>query len=120
SEAVRRAHLAYVTDLAATAEPHLRRADQLEWLAVLATEHDNLTAAMRGALAAEDAAGAMRLAAAAGWYWWLAGHKGEGTELVIAAAALPGEVDDETRALVYGLIVHFVTSGRSDEQQVAA
>ncbi len=119
-EAVRRAHLAYVTDLAATAEPHLRRADQLEWLAVLATEHDNLTAAMRGALAAEDAAGAMRLAAAAGWYWWLAGHKGEGTELVIAAAALPGEVDDETRALVYGLIVHFVTSGRSDEQQVAA
>ncbi|MGW5315869.1 BTAD domain-containing putative transcriptional regulator [Nocardia thailandica] len=119
AETARRAHLAYFTGLAATAEPHLRRAEQLDWLAVLEADHDNLAAAMRGALAAGDAAGAMGLAAAAGWYWWLGGHKGEGTELVIAAAELPGEVDDETRALVYGLVVHFVTSGRNDEQQVA-
>ncbi|MFE3543489.1 BTAD domain-containing putative transcriptional regulator [Nocardia sp. NPDC059177] len=120
AEAVRLAHLAYFTDLAATAEPHLRRAEQLHWLAVLESEHDNLAAAMRGALAAGEAAGATDLAAAAGWYWWLGGHKAEGTDFVIAAAELPGAADDETRALVYGLVVHFVTSGRSDEQQVAA
>ncbi|MFB7873821.1 BTAD domain-containing putative transcriptional regulator [Nocardia sp. NPDC056064] len=119
TESARRAHLDHLTTLAATAEPHLRRADQLEWLAVLAAEHDNITTALRGALAAGDAPGAMRLAAAAGWYWWLAGHKGEGADLVVAAAELPGEVDDETRALVYGLIVHFASSGRKDEQQVA-
>ncbi|MGW0045972.1 BTAD domain-containing putative transcriptional regulator [Nocardia cyriacigeorgica] len=119
AEAARRAHLNYFTGLAATAEPHLRRAEQLEWLAVLEAEHDNIAVAMRGALADADTAGAMRLAAAAGWYWWLGGHKGEGTELVLAAAELPGEVDDETRAMVYGLVVHFVSSGRNDEQQIA-
>ncbi|MTE11407.1 AAA family ATPase [Nocardia sp. CT2-14] len=118
ADSAREAHLAYFTGLAATAEPHLRRADQLEWLAVLEAEHDNIAVAMRGALAAQDATGAMRLAAAAGWYWWLSGHKAEGTELVTAAAETPGEADDETRAIVYGLVVHFVTSGPNDERQV--
>src|SRR5690606_39808321 len=64
AEAARRAHLNYFTGLAATAEPHLRRAEQLEWLAVLEAEHDNIAVAMRGALADADTAGAMRLAAA--------------------------------------------------------
>ncbi|MBF6133938.1 winged helix-turn-helix domain-containing protein [Nocardia otitidiscaviarum] len=119
AESARRAHLAYCTDLAATAEPHLRRAEQREWLTVLALEHDNIAAAMRAALAVDDGPGALRLAAAAGWYWWLGGHKAEGTEFVTAAAAAPGEVDDETRATVYGLAVHFLSSGRSGEQQLA-
>ena len=56
----------------------LRRAEQLRWLAILEAEHDNIAAAMRGALAAGEAAGAMRLAAAAGWYWWLGGLQGRG------------------------------------------
>ncbi|MGW6425408.1 BTAD domain-containing putative transcriptional regulator [Nocardia sp. NPDC055053] len=118
TESARHAHLAYFTGLAATAEPHLRRAEQLEWLAVLAAEHDNISTAMRGALASGDAAGAMGLAAAAGWYWWLGGHKAEGTELVVAAAEVPGEVDNETKATVYGLAVHFGTSGRNGEYEV--
>ncbi|WP_218022227.1 BTAD domain-containing putative transcriptional regulator [Nocardia amamiensis] len=118
SDPARRAHLAYFTGLAETAEPHLRRAEQLEWLATLEIEHDNIAVAMRGALAGGDAAGAMRLAAAAGWYWWLSGHKAEGMELVTAAADASGDVDDATRATVYGLAVHFVSSGRNDEYQV--
>ncbi|MGH3166758.1 MAG: hypothetical protein ACRDN0_12825 [Trebonia sp.] len=72
SELARHAHLAYFTELAETAEPHLRRAEQLEWLATLAAEHDNIGSAMRGAL---------------------------------AAAAVPGEVTDEIRAMVYALAV---------------
>ena len=40
---------------------------------------------MRGALAAGEAQAAMRLAAAAGWYWWLGGHRTEGIELITAA-----------------------------------
>lgn len=119
ADPARRAHLAYFTGLAETAEPHLRRAEQLEWLATLEVEHDNIAVAMRGALAAGDAAGAMRLAAAAGWYWWLSGNKAEGMELVTAAAEAPGDVDDATRGTVYGLVVHFVSSGRNDEYQVA-
>ncbi|WP_088979731.1 BTAD domain-containing putative transcriptional regulator [Micromonospora coxensis] len=115
SDRARHAHLAYVTELAETAEPHLRRGEQLRWLATLGTEHDNIAAAMRGALAAGEAQAAMRLAAGAGWYWWLGGHKAEGLELVIAATRTPGEVTDEVRAMVYALVVLFLTSGRGDE-----
>jgi predicted ATPase len=100
SDLARHAHLAYFTELAETAEPHLRRAEQLEWLATLEVEHDNISAAMRGALAAGEAQGAMRLAGSAGWYWWLGGHKAEGSELIMAAADTPGEVTDEVRATV--------------------
>ncbi|WP_280438223.1 BTAD domain-containing putative transcriptional regulator [Nocardia carnea] len=118
AESARRAHLAYFTGLADTAEPHLRRAEQLEWLAVLEAEHDNISAAIRTALAAGDATGALRLAAAAGWYWWLGGHKAEGQELLTAVADEPADIDDATRALVYGLVTHFMSSGRNDAVQV--
>ena len=57
SDLARHAHLAYFTELAETAEPHLRRAEQLDWLAALEAEHDNIGAAMRGALAARRGAG---------------------------------------------------------------
>jgi predicted ATPase/DNA-binding SARP family transcriptional activator len=119
SEVARVAHLTYFTELAETAEPHLRRSEQREWLAALEAEHGNFGAAMRAALAAGEAHAAMRLAAAAGWYWWLGGHKAEGNELITAAIAIPGEVDDETRAMVYAFVVLFLGSGRGDEHQVA-
>ncbi|MFC9996937.1 BTAD domain-containing putative transcriptional regulator [Nocardia sp. NPDC127526] len=119
ADRVRRAHLGYFTDLAEIADPHLRRAEQMEWLAILEPEHDNIAAAMRGALVAEHADAAMRLAAAAAWYWWLGGHKAEGGELISAATTLPGEVSDASRAIVYAFVVQFVTSGRQgDEYQV--
>ncbi|GAA4902949.1 putative ATPase [Stackebrandtia albiflava] len=119
TETIRRAHLDYYTVLTETADPHLRGAEQLTWLAVLAAEHDDISAAMRGALAAGEAQPAMRLAAGAGWYWWFSGHKTEGVELINAAAAMPGEVTDETRALVYGLVGMFASSGRADARDAA-
>jgi predicted ATPase len=119
ADLARRAHLAYFTELAETAEPHLRRAEQLDWLATLDAEHDNLGSALRGAIAAGEARAAMRLAAYGGWYWWLGGHKAEGSELVTAATTVPGEVADEIRAMVYALVTMFLTSGRGDEHQAA-
>jgi hypothetical protein len=61
----------------------------------------------------------MRLAAAAGWYWWLGGRRSEGFELLVAATKIPGEVTDEVRAMVYALVVTFVTSGRGDGHEAA-
>ena len=116
TELARHAHLAYFTELAAIAEPNLRRAKQLEWLATLEAEHDNIGAAMRGALAAGEAQGAMQLAAGAAWYWWLGGHKAESNELIMAAIALPGEVTDDVRATVYGYATMFLSSGRGGDQ----
>jgi hypothetical protein len=120
SELTRRAHLEHVTELAETADPHLRRAEQLEWLAALEAEHDDIAAAMRGALAAGEAHAAMRLAAGAGWYWWLGGHRAEGIDLLTAATETPGEVPDEVRATVYTLVVLFVTAGPSSDEPHAA
>ncbi|MEW2383044.1 BTAD domain-containing putative transcriptional regulator [Micromonospora sp. NPDC047707] len=119
SDLARHAHLAYFTELTEAAEPQLRRAEQLKWLAVLEVEHDNIGSAMRGALAAGEAPAAMRLAAAAGWYWWLGGHRTEGMELITAATATPGEVSDEIRATVYALVVLFLNSGPGDEHHAA-
>jgi predicted ATPase/DNA-binding SARP family transcriptional activator len=119
SDLARQAHLGYFTELTETAEPHLRRAEQLEWLATLEAEHDNIGAAMREAIAAGEAQPAMRLAAAAGWYWWLGGHRAEGLELIVAATKTPGQVSDDVRAMVYALVVLFLGSGRGDEHQVA-
>ncbi|WP_261957749.1 BTAD domain-containing putative transcriptional regulator [Streptomyces nigrescens] len=120
SDPARQAHLAYFTELTETAEPHLRHAEQLEWLAVLEAEHDNIGAAMRGALTAGEAQAAMRLAAGAGWYWWLGGHRAEGIELITAATRTPGEVTDEVRAMAYALAVLFVSDGRGDERAAEA
>ena len=117
SDLARHAHLAYFTGLAEAADPYLRRAEQLAWLATLEAEHDNISSAMRGALAAGEAHAAMRLAAGAGWYWWLGGHKAEGIELLTAATTIPGEVSDEIRAWVYALVVMFMTDGPRDLYQ---
>ncbi|SDI61787.1 BTAD domain-containing putative transcriptional regulator [Nonomuraea jiangxiensis] len=114
-EAARRAHLAYFTELAETADPHLRRAEQLEWLARLTAEHDNIGTALRGAIAEGWAQEAMRLVGAVGWYWFLSGRKAEGTELGIAAASLEGEAPDEVRALAYAIVALLVTSGYGDQ-----
>jgi predicted ATPase/DNA-binding SARP family transcriptional activator len=119
SDLTRQAHLAYFTELAETAEPHLRRAEQLKWLATLEAERDNISAAMRGAIAAGDAQAAMRLAASTGFYWWLGGHRAEGIELLTAATEVPGEVTDEIRAMVYAFVASFESGGRADEHQAA-
>jgi predicted ATPase/DNA-binding SARP family transcriptional activator len=117
SDLARQLHAGYFTELTETAEPHLRRAEQLEWLATLEAEHDNISSAMHGALAAGEAQAAMRLAAGAGWYWWLGGHRAEGIELITAATGTPGEVSDEVRAMVYALGVTFMTDGSGDQYQ---
>ncbi|MBF8189746.1 winged helix-turn-helix domain-containing protein [Nonomuraea sp. K274] len=119
TEAARRAHLAYFTELAETAEPHLRRAEQLEWLSTLEAEHDNISAALRGAIAEEWAQEAMRLVGAVGWYWFLSGRKAEGTELSIAAASLHGEASDEVRAMAYTIVAVLVTSWPGRDQYQA-
>ncbi|GIH22695.1 SARP family transcriptional regulator [Acrocarpospora phusangensis] len=116
TEPARRAHLAYFTELAETADPCLRRAEQLEWLSTLGAEHDNIMVALRGAIAEGWAEEAMRLVGAVGWYWFLSGRRAEGTDLSIAAASLPGEVSGEVRAMAYAIVTVFVSSGPGGDQ----
>ncbi len=76
AEQVRRTHAEYFLALAETADPHLRRAEQLDWLATLTEEHDNLRAALRWAVGADQAL-ALRLIGALSGYWFLRGVRGE-------------------------------------------
>ncbi|QFZ21213.1 ATP-binding protein [Saccharothrix syringae] len=97
----RRAHARYHLALARRADPHLRRAEQLDWLAVLGAEHENLVAALRWSVDADPATG-YRLVAALTAYWWLSGRHGQARE---AAAALldrdvPPGCDEEYVACV--------------------
>ncbi len=116
-EDLRRAHAAYFVELVETAEPHLRRAEQLDWLRRLKPEHDNINAALRGAISAGDAETALRIVTAASWYWWLGGHKAEGLDLVTEALSVPGQVDAETRASATAMAVWFATAGLGGLEQ---
>ncbi|MFI8767871.1 ATP-binding protein [Streptomyces sp. NPDC053792] len=66
------AHHAYYRDLAVAADPELRGAGQLEWLARLDAEDANLRAALRRGTADDG----LRMVAALSPYWWLRGLRG--------------------------------------------
>ncbi|MFF3863524.1 BTAD domain-containing putative transcriptional regulator [Streptomyces sp. NPDC002209] len=71
--AVRRAHARRFLELARTADPHLRRAEQLEWLPRLTAEHGNLLAALRWTVESPDVRTGLELLAAASHYLWIRG-----------------------------------------------
>jgi predicted ATPase len=80
AEAARRRHLVYFLKLADDAETGLRREDQLDWLARLDTEHDNMRAAMKWSLHYKESEAGLRLAGDLARYWYLRGHWHEGRE----------------------------------------
>ena len=92
AERFRAAHAAHFLALAEGAEPHLMRAEQLDWLRRLDDEHDNLHGALRHALLDHDHRLALRLLAALTPYWWLRGVRGVGAAL---AGELIGELGTE-------------------------
>ncbi|WP_433060747.1 BTAD domain-containing putative transcriptional regulator [Dactylosporangium sp. CS-033363] len=103
TDELRRRHGAWFLALAQRREPDLRGTRQLEALAELGAEHDNLHGALRRAIAAGDSDLAVRLVAVVGWYWWLGGHRVEGAALASAALSLPGPADPDARALACGV-----------------
>jgi len=111
---LRAAHAGYFLALADDAQAHLFDRNQLHWLDQLTRDHDNLQAAVRGAIAAGDAHTAVRLVAALGWYWFLRGHKVEGAELTAEATAVPGDVPEPARALAYAMGALLVVDGTRD------
>jgi predicted ATPase len=62
-------HLEYYLYLAETAEPHLRKTEQIEWLDRLETEHDNLRSALEWTLEKPAAEFSLRLAGALSPFW---------------------------------------------------
>jgi predicted ATPase len=114
TDAVARAHAGYFLELAEAAEPELRRPDQLRWLARLTTERDNLHAALRWTVDGGEAALALRLAAALGWYWFLTSVRAEALDWTARALALPGEPGSAAQAQVLAFRALTAISGGVD------
>ncbi|WP_436762889.1 BTAD domain-containing putative transcriptional regulator [Streptosporangium sp. V21-05] len=90
-ERVRLRHLRHYTGLAERAAPRLHEADQRLWLRRLDADAANLRAALNAAVRNGDADGALRLAGALAWYWFLRGRLTEARRSLAAALAVPGE-----------------------------
>ena len=91
SESLRERHLEYYVDLAETAAPHLIRPEQLEWLARLEAEHENMRAALEWALGLERPEYALRLTAALGRFWLLHCYWKEGAKWLVRALTKPAQ-----------------------------
>ncbi|MFB7665975.1 BTAD domain-containing putative transcriptional regulator [Kitasatospora sp. NPDC056138] len=72
-ESVQNAHTRWVLELLQTADPHLRRSEQLEWMPLLEVEHSNFSAALRRAVEEPEVATGLRLLASASTYVWIRG-----------------------------------------------
>ncbi|GAA2261175.1 BTAD domain-containing putative transcriptional regulator [Glycomyces scopariae] len=113
-------HAAHYAGLALAAEPHLMRAEQVEWLDRLAADHGNFTAAVRRMIAAGNAAAAHRAVMPLSWYWWMRGHRREGQELALRVRAMPGDVDPIHRAEIVLAGTWGLWSGWLDPAEVEA
>ncbi len=83
-------HARYFQELAEQAAPELRGPQQLEWLARLETEHDNLRVAMGWGLDAGDADLAQRTAAGLAWFWIIRRHVAESVDWFDRVLAVDG------------------------------
>ena len=105
-EATAAAHARYHLGLAREADPELRRAEQLQWLARLEAEDGNLTAAL-GWSARHDRPTAFALVAALAAYWWLSGrHSRPGP--VAASLLREGEPPDGMEEEYAAVVAHAV------------
>ncbi len=91
SESLRERHLEYFLDLAESAAPHLLKPEQLEWLARLEAEHENMRGALEWSLGKESPEYALRLVAALGTFWHMHCYWLEGTKWLENALAKPAE-----------------------------
>ena len=96
SDALRDRHLDYFLDLAEAAEPHLVRPEQLEWLAKLDADYENVRLALEWASGREPAAPSLRLCAAMGKFWVFRGYWMEGAKWLAGALAKPSQNDAES------------------------
>jgi predicted ATPase/DNA-binding SARP family transcriptional activator len=81
-------HIRYHREFARTAAPLLRGPGQLQWLARLEAEHDNLRAALRQAVDRGEEDEALLLSLALGWFWMLRNYRREATSWYRAVAGM--------------------------------
>ncbi|MGI5283206.1 BTAD domain-containing putative transcriptional regulator [Nonomuraea polychroma] len=94
-DTMRDAHTAYYLDLVLAADARLRTGAQMEWLARLDEESDDLNAAIRWATESGQLETALRLLAHAACYWYLRGDRVATAHLAAALLAEVGSTPPE-------------------------
>jgi predicted ATPase/DNA-binding CsgD family transcriptional regulator len=97
-ETVRRVHASYYLALTEEAAPKLTTAEQMAWLDLLETEHNNLRAALRWSLDRAEVETALRLVGALWRFWYVRGHSNEGRRWLEEALALNAGGAESLRA----------------------
>jgi len=77
--------------LAVTAESHLIRPEQLEWLPSLDIDYENLRLAFEWSLSKESAESSLNLCKALGWFWEIRGFWLEGLNWLNRALSKPAQ-----------------------------
>ena len=91
-------HAACFLALAEAAEPQLEGGGQVEWLARLEREHDNIRAALKWFVEQADPEKGLRLSAALWRFWYMRGHFKEGRWWHERALGMGGDVSPAVRA----------------------
>ncbi|TMR22999.1 AfsR/SARP family transcriptional regulator [Nonomuraea turkmeniaca] len=89
-DTVRDAHAAYYLDLVLAADARLRTREQMEWLARLDEESDDVNAALRWATESGRVGTALRLLAYTACYWYMRGNRVTSANLAAALLARLG------------------------------
>jgi predicted ATPase/DNA-binding SARP family transcriptional activator len=119
ADRLRDAHAGYFLRLAEQAEPRLRGAGQLPWLARLTAEHGNLDTALRRLISTAPA-DALRLMAALTWFRRLRGLHGEQVPQARALLAAVGDAPPGELAEEYALcVMSSVTGSGTDPAETA-
>ncbi|WP_433889018.1 AfsR/SARP family transcriptional regulator [Streptomyces sp. CA-111067] len=98
--AVERRHMRYFREFARLADSRLRGAGQLLWFERLESEHENLRAAMRRAVAAGDEQEALVLVLGCAWFWEVRNYSSERRYWPAAVAAMGLDPFQQPPALV--------------------
>ncbi len=97
SQTLRDKHLEYFLSLAETASPHLIRPEQLDWLARLEADYENLRTALHWAVGRPSAEPALRLTGALGFYWNMRDYLVEGVQWMDQALGMDWEENNRAQ-----------------------
>lgn len=116
TDTARCTHLGWCLHLAEKADPLLLGSEQEQWQARLGIEHDNLRAAISGALANNEAESALRLCAALYRFWANDGRFEEGQRWLEQALTIaPASATSPQGHALIGLGVMFFFQGKYEE-----
>ncbi|MEV8377774.1 BTAD domain-containing putative transcriptional regulator [Kribbella sp. NPDC056861] len=99
TDQVRAAHTAYFSKMLQQARPNLHTGEQLQWIARLDTDNENLLDALRTAVDTGDSQLALSQVSVLGEYWNMRGRPAEAVAWFEATLALRGPSDPMLRAM---------------------